>query len=651
MDHNKLAKPLKPLNAVKTNNATSSSTSQEVVVTNKKSASPVLKIVGGILLILVVLVGTAGFYFYNLAKTLETPSREAANTASAVVAALQSQDLITAKTSIATLKEQVNSLQAKTKQASFLKSIPFASAYFNDSQSVMTAALAGVDAASEMIIAIEPYSDLLGFKTDANTQVEVKSIEDRIVFIVKTLDKILPQLDSVSTKVSVAREQINSIDPNRYPETFAGKSVRSKIIQLQAAVDSAYSVMTQAKPLISILPELLGDSAPKTYMLLFQNDGELRPTGGFMTAYAFLRVSKGKIEPLGSYNIYDIDSRFTKNVTPPDPIKKYLNESRWYLRNMNFSPDFKVSMDTFTKYYYDVPGVTKIDGIIALDTEVPVRILKLLGPIGVGGWGNFSAEIDKRCDCPQVVYVLEDMITKPVAGVRPDRKAVLGPLMHSMLANMMGSPKSKWPQFLQLGLEAINQKHLLFYFFDEKMQTASESFNAAGRIRPYEFDYLHLSDANFGGAKSDVFIKREIEQEITQDGDKYLKKVSITYTNPQKGSNCNLEAGQLCLNGVYRDYVRLYVPKGSVLKRVVGSEVKEQTFEDLDKTVFEAFFTMRPESSSKLVFEYELPVLNLSPYRMMIQKQAGVNQIKHSISLDGKPFTYEITKDQEIVLE
>jgi hypothetical protein len=318
---------------------------------------------------------------------------------------------------------------------------------------------------------------------------------------------------------------------------------------------------------------------------------------------------------------------------------------------MNMSPDFKVSMDTFTKYIRDINGLPQIDGIIALDTEVPVKLLDILGTIGVGGWGNFSSKNDPRCDCPQVVYFLEDIITKPVPGIRPDRKAVLGPLMHSILANAMGSPKHMWPKFLNIALDAINQKHLMFYFFEEKNQIAAESFNAAGRIKDYDYDYLHLNDSNFGGAKSDLFIKRDVEQEITTSGDKVTKKVTVTYNNPRKGSNCNLEAGQLCLNGVYRDYVRLYVPKGSKLIRVVGSEVKETTFEDLGKTVFDAFFTMRPESSSKLVFEYELPALNLKPYRMLIQKQPGVPSIKQTITLDGKPTSLDLITDKELVLE
>lgn len=617
----------------------------------KKNKLGFLKWVLLVVVILLVAAGGVAFAGYSYAKSFQPMLNAASADANEIASSIQKQDLIAAKTAADKLKTEVDSIDKKYQQVGFAKSIPFVGAYVSDGQHGLNAAKSGVEAAQKLIVAIEPYSDLLGFKTDSKNLVEVKSIEDRIVFLVDTLSKIAPQIESISGQIKTVNDELGKINPNRYPEKIMGKNVRSKIIGLQDLAASGSNIISQAKPLIDLLPTLLGEPNSKTYMLLFQNNGELRATGGFMTAYAYIKVTKGKIEPLGSFNMYDLDSRFTKNIPAPDPIKKYLNETKWNLRNMNLSPDFKNSMDTFVQNMNSIVGVPKVDGIIALDKEIPVRLLQVLGPIGVGGWGNFSAENDKRCDCPQVVYALEDIITKPVGTLRPDRKAVLGPLMHSILANAMGSPKSKWPQFLNIGLDAIAQKHLLFYFFDPVNQASAENFNAAGRIKPYDYDYLHINDSNFGGAKSDLFITRDVEQEITRSGDKVTKKVTITYNNPHKGSNCNLEAGQLCINGVYRDYVRLYVPKGSKLVSVVGSEVKESTFEDLGKTVIDAFFTMRPESSSKLVFTYELPKLNLSPYRMLIQKQPGLPPVKHVITLDGTPTTVTIDTDKELNLD
>ena len=162
---------------------------------------------------------------------------------------------------------------------------------------------------------------------------------------------------------------------------------------------------------------------------MFQNDAELRPTGGFLTAYATMSILKGKITPGVSEDIYTLDAGFKKKIPAPDPIKKYLPlVYTWNLRDMNLSPDFKDSMDTFTLHMRDSTAEPEYDALIAIDTEVPVRILKVLGPIGVPGYGGkFSADIDPRCDCPQVIYELENIITRPTYEIREGRKSILGP--------------------------------------------------------------------------------------------------------------------------------------------------------------------------------------------------------------------------------
>ena len=106
-------------------------------------------------------------------------------------------------------------------------------------------------------------------------------------------------------------------------------------------------------------------------------------------------------------------------------------------------------MEVFWENYKKAGG-QDVDGIIAIDTKFLVALLEVLGPVGVAEWGNFSAEIDERCNCPQVFYELERQITKPVGVLRTERKAVLGPLMHSILLNVMQSPRKKWPEFFNV---------------------------------------------------------------------------------------------------------------------------------------------------------------------------------------------------------
>ncbi len=582
------------------------------------------------------------FIFFGLlplVKTL-TSAKGVYQEALKINAAVQNQNLEEINKNIEATREKLTQSQKQFHYLKWTKLIPFFGRYYRDAEHLFKAGFSGLEAGKILIEAIEPYADILGF--EGGKGFAGQTAEERVVFVVQTLEKISPQLDEISEKANLVRDEIQAINPNRYPRSFRGLAVREKIVLAQETTDQLAEALSQAKPAIAILPQLLGEPDEKHYLLLFQNDAELRPTGGFMTAYAILKVHHGKIEPLKSEDIYALDARFDKRVSPPEPIKKYLPlVYYWYLRDMNLSPDFKLSMDTFGEYYSQTSGAAEIDGIIAIDTRLPVQLLEILGPIGVGGFGNFSAEEDPRCHCPQVIYELERLADKPVPGTRVGRKAVLGPLMHSILANMMGSPRKMWPEFFNVFIKDIQEKRLLLYFFDEEAQKSAENFKAAGRIEDYDGDYLHINDCNFAAAKSNMFIKESVEQkiEVAQDGT-VTKTLTIDYKNPEPPSDCNLEKGELCLNGPYRDWFRIYVPKGSELIEASGSEVEIESHEELGKTVFEGFFgdkhPLRPLGSARVILKYRLPFKVQDEYRLFIQNSQAPMVINIRLSWMAK---------------
>ncbi|MCQ3944933.1 MAG: hypothetical protein DPW11_04120, partial [bacterium] len=163
-----------------------------------------------------------------------------------------------------------------------------------------------------------------------------------------------------------------------------------------------------------------------------------------------------------------------------------------------------------------------------------------------------------------------------------------------------------------------------------------------------------INDSNFAGAKSNLFVESEVTQEITMGSDgSATKKLTLTYKNPRKGDNCNLEAGQLCLNGLLRSWTRLYVPKGSVLKSGRGFEADMATSEDLGYTVLEGFFTLAPQSVKKLEIEYTIPAGTIkgNDYRLLIQNQPGTDPVKHTITVSGaKPKVVTVDSDQEVII-
>src|SRR3989338_6498041 len=107
-------------------------------------------------------------------------------------------------------------------------------------------------------------------------------------------------------------------------------------------------------------------------------------------------------------------------------------------------------MKLFNSLYDKSAGRVAVDGIIALDTSVLVSTIKILdNEINAGGL-TFTSDIDKRCDCPQVIYELEDNISRPVNYEKEGRKDLLGALLYSIMEKALkSSPKLYWGPLFQ----------------------------------------------------------------------------------------------------------------------------------------------------------------------------------------------------------
>ena len=142
------------------------------------------------------------------------------------------------------------------------------------------------------------------------------------------------------------------------------------------------------------------------------------------------------------------------------------------------------------------------------------------------------------------------------------------------------------------------------------------------------------------------FVKQDIE--VAKDGS-VVKTITIDYKNPSEPSDCNIMNEGLCLNGLLRNWLRIYVPKGSELVSFEGSETEVVTKEDLGKTVFEGFMTVAPKGSSQVVVKYKLPFKADNEYRMLIQKQPGTKGHEYIIKINGREKeTFNLTTDKEV---
>ncbi len=665
LEHNQPKSEFKKLDL---NGTTSESTAE----TNSGSAKPSLKarlvgfyrrhpklVIGGgaVLGLILVLLIALGTYTFIKVQSLKAQASEMQISAQAAYTNFKSQNLPATEAELKKLQEQETAFRQTYQQLKIYNYIPLARRYYQDGEHGLNAAEAAMRAGSKAIEAIAPYADVLGFTgipVEANPE-EPQTAENKLKVVLETLDKVTPMLDEIGQELETVQAELAEIDPDHYPEKLGGISPRQYVLQSHEYSQLAAETLVKYRPIFEQLPSIMGSTGErKKYLVLFQNDNELRPTGGFLTAYSVIYIEDGVVTPEKSDDIYELDQRFSERLPIPDALGRYLTTERyWHLRDMNIYPDFTESMAVFLEHYQGVRGEPDdINGIIAVDTEVLTKLLEVLGPVEVPGYGTFSAETDARCDCPQVVYALSEIITRPTPYLRDDRKGILGPMMSAILAKAYAAPNQQWPLLFETGIETIEGRHMQMYFLDEAAQQAAVAINAAGTMTQAEnADFLAIVNANLGGAKSNLFIDYEVTQLIESapvDG-RLTKTIEITYRNSRKADNCNLEAGLLCLNSTLRDWTRLYLPEGTELIEAQGFTEEVAEYDENGFHIVDGFFTLEPLGQAKIVLTYSIPYSDQDTYRLKMWKQGGIDPIKTLFDVTGGQ--EELMVDQDVIYE
>ncbi len=599
----------------------------------------------GIIVILLVILGA---YLAFQVVALAAQAKAVYTQAKAAGAAAKTQNVVLAREQLVKTRDQAEKLQKQIGGVAVFHFIPFLGGYISDADHMVSAGIHGINAGIITTDSLIPYADVLGLKGEKSFS--GGSAEERIRTAIKTLDKVVPKIDDIDREMQAAKKDMDKVNPGHYPNFWVFKKIRTQVVTAKTLVDDGVLAVNEGKPLIKVLPELLGANKAKKYLVLFQNDKELRPTGGFLTYYSIFRIDQGVIHIDSSSDIYALDNSISYHPTADPIILKYLPKvPTQNIRDINLSPDFQKSMDAFRTYYGKSTQKTEVDGIIGLDTQFLVHIIKILGGVQADGQ-NFTADNDAGCNCPQVVYQLEQNTTEIVNYVKTNRKGIVGDLLYATMQKALGvSPKIYWGPLFQAAIADANEKHILFSLNDQNAQSGINSLGWAGQIKNFNGDYLHINDANFGGAKSNMYIQQSVRVDyaVASGGD-IQKTVAIEYKNPQKYSDCSLTTqGGLCLNAILRNFQRFYVPKGSTLISSKGSQVKVTTVDDLDKTAFESFFTVNPLGKATMTYVYKLPFKASGNLPVLIQKQPGVEVVPFEIYVNNqKVDSFDLKQDR-----
>lgn len=445
--------------------------------------------------------------------------------------------------------------------------------------------------------------------------------------ISQALKRIQINLDQAYNELSFVESELQS---GKQLNLDLTTSLTQKFQQLTSDLPTIRQKINQARLILPLVPSLIAQDSKKTYLLLFQNSAEIRPTGGFIGSYGLLTFDQGKLLDFTVEDIYSADGQLKGYIKPPEPIEQFLGQNTWFFRDSNWDPDFTVSAPR-AEWFLQKTTNRKVDGVIAINLPAVKELLKATGPIDLP---DYNEEITADNFFERAEYRSEINF---FAG-STQKKDFLGSLAREIFNKAQNSSASDLLKYVQALEVALAQKQILVYLHDANSQKLLLEQNWTGALydpnlstldnRPVFSDYSYLVEANLGINKANYFLKRQIKQQLTILKNKEV--LAVTTINYHNQSPADAWPG-----GVYRSYLRQYIPRNSRLISVkvgdkkldIKDDVDQQVVED--KTVLGFPVTVPVKNTLDVEITYRLPAkLELANHQgrlaIVIPKQPGI---------------------------
>lgn len=498
-------------------------------------------------------------------------------------------------------KEYLKDINANVNKVAVFSFVPYFGPYISDAKILSQASIDMADTSTGLLSSIEATIPNLNFAGWGSVNDDTKALPVKLNDLSNTLSTELP-------KYKLRLEQISSslakIDSSKYPVRFKSMPVRQNIEDLKNITSLIFGSFDNLVDAVKLMPEFTGNNDTKNYLVVLQNDKQLKPSGGVLTAYAVFRVNNGSLKIIKSGDVALLDTALT---------------------NASYSPDFHLSAAKIMELWAGLPDSYPVNGVIAVDTHVISSLLDIVGNVKTADFGVV--------DSTNVTDKLLSFANIAGSTLSEDKKSkgAVSTLLFDLLHKTFSSDLQQRLTLAKTLIAEVRQKHVLFYFQNQQIQQIADSYDVSSGIKSTKGDYLAINDTNLGTANSNRFVTQTVKKTIEKNELKYISTVDVTYTNTG-----DIDTHQNLLN--------IYVPRGSIL---LNSSQDVKQFEDLGKSLFQTTFNLPPKQTVIVSVVYQLPdyVVNTEPYSLVIQKQPGVDSVEYTLGIFGNMQNFNLKED------
>lgn len=171
--------------------------------------------------------------------------------------------------------------------------------------------------------------------------------------------------------------------------------VSDSISDIVSFIDLATPALGVAETYLPTLLDMAGSGGTKTYLLIFQNNAEIRATGGNPAASMIVTLTDGKlgyVDQASSQTFYDAGTQDDVYVAlPAETSGLYLATLAKHSQDYTFTPDFPTTAQLFQALWTHTTGAT-FDGVVSIDPVVLSYMLAVAGPVTLGTGEQLTAD-------------------------------------------------------------------------------------------------------------------------------------------------------------------------------------------------------------------------------------------------------------------
>ncbi len=479
-----------------------------------------------------------------------------------------------------------------------------------------------------------------------STQSGLSANESDTGQILKTSKQLLNEATVLTLSAS---QKFGEVNPDILPQDR-----RDEFVNTVSNLNKASESLATLNNIYGVLVEML--VGQKDVLLIFQNNNELRATGGFVGTYGNMRLLDGQITALKISSIYDLDGQLKEKILPPDPI--YAVNDRWFMRDSNWFIDFPQSAKKLSVFYEKSGGETP-DMVIAITAGFISDILNATGPIDMQNYGlTLTSE--------NFIEQMQAASTLSTEEPTNEPKKVLADFFPLLVQKISELPNEQKTRLLEALESNIRKKNILAYSRHNTLQSAFSSFGWSGEILNSDRDFLTINSSNLGGTKTDLSVVQSyfLKSEIEPDGS-IINTLAITRTNNNSLADFTVNSsfirvvvplGSQLISAAGFDYRPLDMPKDKEMK--VDSDIatwQNQAVRDLttgtiigkesDKSFFGNWIILKGGETRIATIKYKLPYVlkETDRYSMVLQKQPGAQGqvFSHEVKFPGRQIEWK----------